>query len=161
MLETLFERPLYLWGFILGAVLLYFPIRKEYVTHQIRKRTGGVRAPVLATNPLFGLSLTRDDSGSLAFGTFPQICFWATALVPTAPHVSPLTTDRIEGAIDGSVVMNRSLIEWNEVVPFAPFGDESNTSSYLQWTVVLEGASVRPEMNPLMHIWRQREPTCR
>ncbi|KAH9903035.1 acid protease [Cubamyces lactineus] len=63
--------------------------------------------------PLFGLSLTRDDSGSLAFG-----------------------------AIDGSVVMNRTLIEWNEVVPFAPFGAESNTSSYLQWTVVLEGVSV-------------------
>ncbi|KAI0661740.1 acid protease [Cubamyces menziesii] len=63
--------------------------------------------------PLFGLSLTRDDSGSLAFG-----------------------------AIDGSVVMNRSLIEWNEVVPFAPFGAESNASSYLQWTIVLEGVSV-------------------
>ncbi|KAI8980194.1 acid protease [Trametes punicea] len=63
--------------------------------------------------PLFGLSLTRDSSGTLAFG-----------------------------AIDGSVVMNRTLIEWNEVVPFAPFGAESNTSSYLQWAVVLEGISV-------------------
>ena len=39
--------------------------------------------------------------------------------------------------------MNRSLIEWNEVVPFAPFGAESNASSYLQWTIVLEGVSVR------------------
>ncbi|KAI0367775.1 acid protease [Pilatotrama ljubarskyi] len=63
--------------------------------------------------PLFGLSLTRDSGGSLSFG-----------------------------AIDGSVVTNRSLIEWSEVVPFAPFGAESNTSSYLQWAVVLEGVSV-------------------
>ncbi|KAL7279207.1 hypothetical protein ACG7TL_007047 [Trametes sanguinea] len=63
--------------------------------------------------PLFGLSLTRDSSGSLSFG-----------------------------AIDGSVVTNRSLIEWNEVVPFAPFGAQSNVSSYLQWAVVLEGISV-------------------
>ncbi|KAI0359850.1 acid protease [Trametes cingulata] len=63
--------------------------------------------------PLFGLSLTRDSSGTLSFG-----------------------------AIDGSVVTNRSLIEWNEVVPFAPFAAESNTSSYLQWAVVLEGVSV-------------------
>ncbi|KAI0775198.1 acid protease [Trametes elegans] len=63
--------------------------------------------------PLFGLSLTRDASGTLAFG-----------------------------AIDGSVVANRSQIEWNEVVPFAPFGHESNTSTYLQWAVVLSGVSV-------------------
>jgi hypothetical protein len=55
MLETLLDHPLHLWGFILGVVLLYFPIRKEYVTRQISKRTGGVRSPVLATNPLFGL----------------------------------------------------------------------------------------------------------
>ena len=65
--------------------------------------------------PLFGLSLTRDSGGSLTFG-----------------------------GIDGSVVFNRSLIEWNEVVPFAPFVDsQSNTSSYLQWAVVLDGISVR------------------
>ncbi|CDO73707.1 hypothetical protein BN946_scf185015.g35 [Trametes cinnabarina] len=44
--------------------------------------------------PLFGLSLTRDSSGTLAF-----------------------------------------------VVPFAPFGAQSNVSSYLQWAVVLEGIS--------------------
>lgn len=47
------------------------------------------------------------------------------------------------GAIDGSVVTNRSLIEWNEVVPFAPFGAESNTSSYLQWVIPLLSISVR------------------
>ncbi|KAI0833486.1 acid protease [Trametes gibbosa] len=63
--------------------------------------------------PLFGMSLTRDSSGTLAFG-----------------------------AIDGTVVTNRSLIEWNEVVPFAPFAAESNSSSYLQWALVLSGLSV-------------------
>ncbi|OJT11452.1 Pregnancy-associated glycoprotein 2 [Trametes pubescens] len=73
--------------------------------------------------PLFGLSLTRDSSGTLAFG-----------------------------AIDGSVVTNRSLVEWNEVVPFAPFLSDSNgnASSYLQWAIVLEhisvnGTAVTPE----------------
>ncbi|KAL4252278.1 peptidase A1 family protein [Abortiporus biennis] len=59
--------------------------------------------------PLFGISLTRNSSGSLTFG-----------------------------AIDGSVVSNTSLIEWNEVVPFAPFAAESNTSSYLQWTIPMK-----------------------
>ncbi|KAI0649100.1 acid protease [Trametes meyenii] len=63
--------------------------------------------------PLFGVSLTRDSSGTLAFG-----------------------------AIDGSVVTNRSLIEWNEVVPFAPFAAESNRSTYLQWAVALNSISV-------------------
>ncbi|KAI1796822.1 acid protease [Ganoderma leucocontextum] len=64
--------------------------------------------------PVFGLSLTRDTGGSLTFG-----------------------------AIDGSVVVNRSLVEFNEVVPFAPFqGSGSNSTSYLQWALVLEGISV-------------------
>ncbi|KAK7690712.1 hypothetical protein QCA50_005811 [Cerrena zonata] len=62
--------------------------------------------------PLFGLSLTRDASGTLAFG-----------------------------AVDGSVVTNMSLIEWNEVVSFAPFAAESNTSSYLQWSIPLSRIS--------------------
>jgi hypothetical protein len=39
------------------------------------------------------------------------------------------------GAVDLTVVNNVSLIEWNEVVPFQPFGSESNTSSYLQWAI--------------------------
>ena len=42
------------------------------------------------------------------------------------------------------MVTNRSLIEFNEVVPFAPFGSESNSSSYLQWAIVLDEISVRP-----------------
>ncbi|KAH9952051.1 acid protease [Amylocystis lapponica] len=64
--------------------------------------------------PLFGLSLAENESGTLAFG-----------------------------AIDGSIVQNRSLIEWNDVVPFAPFANTtSNTTSYLQWTIVLSQFSI-------------------
>lgn len=63
--------------------------------------------------PLFGLSLTRNQSGSLSFG-----------------------------AVDGSVVKNTSLIAWSEVVPFAPFNTENNISSYLEWTIPLTGLSV-------------------
>lgn len=91
-------------------------------------KTGTAATPFFATlsqngdldYPLFGLKLTRDTGGSLTFG-----------------------------AIDGSVVTNRSAIEWNEVVPFAPFLDSDSDSddtsaSYLQWTLVLDAISVRP-----------------
>ncbi|KAI0086145.1 aspartic peptidase domain-containing protein [Irpex rosettiformis] len=64
--------------------------------------------------PLFGLSLTLNSSGSLTLG-----------------------------AVDGSVVTNLSLIQWTEVVPFAPFlGSADNTSSYLQWSIPLSGIQV-------------------
>ncbi|KAH8100850.1 acid protease [Cristinia sonorae] len=85
--------------------------------------------PILATMsqrgqldyPLFGLSLTRNSSGSLTFG-----------------------------AIDGSVVKNPSLIEWNEVVPFAPFNSENNVSSYLEWAIPMNGLLVNgTELSPV------------
>jgi len=64
--------------------------------------------------PLFGLSLPHNSSaGSLTFG-----------------------------AIDASVVTNLSLIEWHEVVPFAPFGSENNVSTYLQWVIPLRNISI-------------------
>jgi len=63
--------------------------------------------------PLFGLSLTRNASGTLSMG-----------------------------AVDASIVTNVSNIGWNEVVEFAPFGSESNVSSYLQWAVPLSSFSV-------------------
>ncbi|THV03241.1 acid protease [Dendrothele bispora CBS 962.96] len=63
--------------------------------------------------PLFGLSLTRNDSGSLTFG-----------------------------AIDSSIVTDVDKIVWNEVVEFAPIGNENNVSSYYQWAVPLGGISV-------------------
>ncbi|KAI0635942.1 acid protease [Trametes polyzona] len=98
-----------------GVLGLGFPRLSSIASHAVNA------TPFFATMaqngqldyPLFGLSLTRDSSGTLTFG-----------------------------AIDGTVVMNRSLIEWNEVVPFSPFGSESNSSSYLQWSLVLEGVSV-------------------
>ena len=64
--------------------------------------------------PLFGLSLTRNSSGTLAIG-----------------------------AIDSSVVKNVSNIGWNEVVPFQPFVSENSSSSYLQWVIRLSSIAVR------------------
>ncbi|KAL5486005.1 hypothetical protein ACEPAI_7049 [Sanghuangporus weigelae] len=58
--------------------------------------------------PLFGFSLTRDDSGTIALG-----------------------------AIDANVVQNLSATEWHKVMPFSPFGNESDSSSYLQWVIRL------------------------
>ncbi|KAF8638272.1 hypothetical protein AX17_002294 [Amanita inopinata Kibby_2008] len=63
--------------------------------------------------PLFGVSLTRNYSGSLTIG-----------------------------AVDSSVVTNASQINWNKVVEFPPFGTESNSSSYLHWAIPMSGFSV-------------------
>ncbi|KAJ3912620.1 acid protease [Lentinula edodes] len=63
--------------------------------------------------PLFGLSLTRNSTGTLSLG-----------------------------AIDSSVVTNLSNFEWNPVVEFSPFGNESNSSSYYQWAIPLTSLSV-------------------
>lgn len=63
--------------------------------------------------PLFGMSLTRNESGTLTIG-----------------------------AIDSSVVTNASKIVWNEVVPFAPFPGQGNSSSYLQWVIRLSSFTV-------------------
>ncbi|KAH0585392.1 hypothetical protein H2248_008632 [Termitomyces sp. 'cryptogamus'] len=70
--------------------------------------------------PVFGLSLTRNSTGTLSLG-----------------------------AVDSSLVKNASLISWNQVVDFAPFGAESNSSSYLQWTipisaVAINGTQIKP-----------------
>ncbi|KAF8910641.1 aspartic peptidase domain-containing protein [Gymnopilus junonius] len=63
--------------------------------------------------PIFALSLTRNDTGTLSLG-----------------------------AIDSSVVSNASLIGWNKVAEFSPFGAESNVSSYLQWAIQLSAIAV-------------------
>ncbi|KAG6909869.1 hypothetical protein DXG01_014905 [Tephrocybe rancida] len=63
--------------------------------------------------PLFGLSLTRNSTGSLSMG-----------------------------AVDSSVVKNASLISWNQVVDFAPFGAENNVSSYLQWAIPMSALAI-------------------
>ncbi|CAA7266854.1 unnamed protein product [Cyclocybe aegerita] len=62
--------------------------------------------------PLFGLSLTRNSSGSLTMG-----------------------------AIDASVVHNVSNIGWNKVAQFPPFAAENNISSYLQWAIPITGVA--------------------
>ncbi|KAK0469787.1 acid protease [Desarmillaria tabescens] len=63
--------------------------------------------------PVFGLSLTRNDTGSLSIG-----------------------------AIDSSVVTNITNVGWHEVVEFAPIGTENNVSSYLQWAIPLDSFAI-------------------
>ncbi|KAI0250276.1 aspartic peptidase domain-containing protein [Lactifluus subvellereus] len=64
--------------------------------------------------PFFGVSLERNASaGSLSLG-----------------------------AVDSTVVTDVTLIEWIEVVPFLPFGSESNASSYLQWAIPISTVTV-------------------
>ncbi|KAI0734297.1 acid protease [Fomitopsis betulina] len=78
----------------------------------------------LLNYPLFGLSLPKNGTGSLTLG-----------------------------AIDASVVTNRSLIELHDVVPFAPFNGtetDEDAASYLQWTIELSqiwvnGTSITPD----------------
>ncbi|EGN99165.1 hypothetical protein SERLA73DRAFT_54203, partial [Serpula lacrymans var. lacrymans S7.3] len=62
--------------------------------------------------PVFGLSLTRNSSGTLAVG-----------------------------AIDASIVQNVSNIFWSEVVPFGPLGNET-TSGYFYWAIQLKSFAV-------------------
>jgi hypothetical protein len=51
-------------------------------------------------------------------------------------------TDASKGAIDGGVVDDAASIEWHRVVPFSPFGTETNTSRYLQWAIEITGIFV-------------------
>lgn len=46
------------------------------------------------------------------------------------------------GAVDADVVKNTSQIEWHKVVPFSPFANERNSTSYLQWVLRLSGFGV-------------------
>lgn len=65
----------------------------------------------------------------------------------------PLSQFGETGAIDASVVTNRSLIELHDVVPFAPFNGtetDEDAASYLQWTIELSqiwvnGTSITPD----------------
>ncbi|KAK7454673.1 hypothetical protein VKT23_011426 [Stygiomarasmius scandens] len=80
----------------------------------------GLAQQGLLDYPLFGLSLTRNETGSLTFG-----------------------------AVDSSIVTDIEKIVWNEVVEFAPIGNENNVSSYYQWAVPLEGVAVNGQSIPL------------
>ncbi|KAJ4477163.1 acid protease, partial [Lentinula aciculospora] len=73
----------------------------------------GLAQQGLLQYPLFGLSLTRNNTGTLSLG-----------------------------AIDSSVVTNLSNVEWNPVVDFPPIGNESNSSSYYQWAIPLTSLAV-------------------
>ncbi|CAE6460216.1 unnamed protein product [Rhizoctonia solani] len=86
---------------------------------QIGKSVPGAVPPIarlaqqgLLTYPMFGLSLRKDDTGTLSLG-----------------------------AIDADVVKNQSLISWHNVAPF-PTLPNDNSSIYLQWAIHLSGVAV-------------------
>ncbi|KAG1747192.1 uncharacterized protein EDB91DRAFT_1048508, partial [Suillus paluster] len=66
--------------------------------------------------PLFGLSLTRNATGTLTLGQSPP------------------------GAIDVSVAQNLS-----QVVPFSPVCTQTNTSGYFYWAIPLSSFAYTPQ----------------
>ncbi|CEL55480.1 Aspartic protease OS=Phaffia rhodozyma GN=pr1 PE=1 SV=1 [Rhizoctonia solani AG-1 IB] len=66
----------------------------------------------LLSYPLFGLSLRKNDTGTLSLG-----------------------------AIDSDVVKNQSLVSWHDVAPF-PTLPNDNSSIYLQWAIHLAGVAI-------------------
>ncbi|KAF8699289.1 Acid protease, partial [Rhizoctonia solani] len=66
----------------------------------------------LLSYPMFGLSLRKNDTGTLSLG-----------------------------AIDSDVVKNQSLISWHDVAPF-PTLPNDNSSIYLQWAIHLAGVAI-------------------
>lgn len=82
--------------------------------------------------PVFGLSLTRNATGTLALGN---------SLLGTRPTI--LMSQRLTGAIDVSVVQNLSQVVWNEVVPFSPVGTQTNTSGYFSWAIRMTSFAVK------------------
>ena len=64
-------------------------------------------------------------------------------MVRRASLLAPLSPDlAYAGAVDSTVVTDVTLIEWIGVVPFLPFGSESNASSYLQWAIPISTITV-------------------
>ncbi|CCM00093.1 uncharacterized protein FIBRA_02120 [Fibroporia radiculosa] len=99
-------------------------------------RLSTISNTIANATPIFG---TTSEQGTLDYPLFGL-------------HLNPNGTGSVTfGAIDATVVANRSLIEWNEVVPFAPFnGTNGTTASYLQWAVELSLISVNgTEIIPL------------
>ncbi|KAI6013505.1 acid protease [Pisolithus microcarpus] len=98
-----------------------FMLGCEWCTFSFLLPSGALATPFFATlasqgildYPIFGLSLTRNTTGTLAIG-----------------------------AIDVSVVQNASNIVWNEVVPFSPIGTQFNMSGYFYWAIHMTGFSV-------------------
>jgi hypothetical protein len=46
------------------------------------------------------------------------------------------------GAVDSTIVKNVSLIEWMEVAPFEPVGNDNNVTSYLEWAIPISTITV-------------------
>lgn len=79
MLELLFALgPLYTSALILGCVVLLFAARRVYVDYRIRT-LGGVRAPVLGTNPITGKALYLRPAVDTQTLTQPGLPFFIKA----------------------------------------------------------------------------------
>ncbi|KAK3297594.1 cytochrome P450 [Chaetomium fimeti] len=98
MLQFLFALgPLHTSALVLGCLSIFFLSRKLFVDYKIRK-LGGVRAPVLATNPLTalpfflnaGYSQTRDRLDHFYNGIFK----WATPECPNCVEIAFLGRSR-------------------------------------------------------------------
>ncbi|KAJ1307598.1 hypothetical protein OPQ81_001693 [Rhizoctonia solani] len=66
----------------------------------------------LLSYPIFGLSLRKNDTGTLSLG-----------------------------AIDADVVKNQSLVSWHDVAPFPTLPNDTS-SIYLQWAIHLSGLAI-------------------
>ncbi|PFH52961.1 hypothetical protein AMATHDRAFT_73786 [Amanita thiersii Skay4041] len=101
------------------------------------------------------VTLTDQVSGIMGLG-FPRLSSISNSVPGSTPFFARLAqnglldyplfgvslTRNFSGAIDSSVVKDALKINWNKVVQFAPFGTESNTSSYLHWAIPISGFSV-------------------
>ncbi|KEP51138.1 aspartyl protease [Rhizoctonia solani 123E] len=105
---------------------------------QIGKSVQGAVPPVarlaqqgLLTYPIFGLSLRKNDTGTLSLG-----------------------------AIDADVVKNQTLISWHDVAPF-PTLPNDNSSIYLQWAIHLSAVAingVNVTLNSTYHVITGPQP---
>ncbi|KAH7927926.1 acid protease [Leucogyrophana mollusca] len=84
-----------------------------YTTTNATPFIGSLSEQGILDYPLFGLSLTRNATGTLSIG-----------------------------AVDVSIVQNTSEIVWNEVVPFSPLGTQANTSGYFYWAIHMSSFAV-------------------
>ncbi|KAH8907051.1 cytochrome P450 [Coniochaeta sp. PMI_546] len=92
MFSALFALgPLYTSVIVLTFLAVYYAVKKAVVTRQVL-RTGGIRSPVLATNPLFGLRFFADAGWSQVnnrlLDYYNRQYRWATAECPNCVELS-------------------------------------------------------------------------
>ncbi|OIW27278.1 cytochrome P450 [Coniochaeta ligniaria NRRL 30616] len=83
--------PLYTSAIVFASLAVYYAVKKAIVTRQVL-RTGGVRSPILATNPLFGLRFLLDAGWSQVnnrlLDYYDRQYRWATPECPNCVELS-------------------------------------------------------------------------